>query len=106
MLAFNKHQRLFLLDGMPETYKLYCTIGDALSDNYFHESEHSDWLERIPTPYRPQKHMFDKERDGWTLWSGKGRMWWDDPSNVDNDYWFPVKYRNAVDAARAKRFTR
>jgi len=108
MIEFEDNvNNLVLLDGPPDV-RLYsgprmsCTvltkvkienIGDAMPPKDY-----------IPMPFHAQEHTFSADRDGWLLWSSKGRPWWE---CYDNLYAFPEwldVINEAVTKARSARF--
>lgn len=100
LIAFDNAEGLILLDGAPDV-RMYLTPLAWFTKNWLH----SDW--QLEKSYKILDEAKAVKRDGWALWSGKGRIWWD-PHDV---FFSPSTYfgwntsiEDAVEASRAARF--
>lgn len=89
MLAFDTgYASLIVLDGEPAT-RMYLRASEIFAEG------------------RLSPSALKQERSGWALWSGKGRLWWDEQAN----FFSPTTYfgdsteiEDAVSAALSARF--
>lgn len=102
MIEFEKINGLTVLDGQPDA-RMYCSPRLLLGSVYVPENGDLSMPNR---PFEIKKYYLEKERDGFSLWSGKGRMWWDYHGNFfDGSHEYAENMINrAVLAARSARF--
>ena len=95
LLEFETMSGLVVLDGTPDMRMYQCPseiCSDVMGDLQ-------------PRPYKAQNHAFNHERFGVSLWSYKGRPFFDEHSNFFCYEDMEVKtIKRAVDAARSARF--
>ena len=101
MIEFQRAHGLIVLDGTPDT-RMYlpanavCAVAPDTDDSV------------MSSPLAAQAHAFEHRRDGYALWCGKGRMWYDHHDN----FFDPTSdcgcgglvLERAVQAARSARF--
>lgn len=99
LVRFSEREDLVLLDGVP-TQRMYPQVRSVLLPRV---NAFEDPPER---PYAIDVEMTKEKRDGWALWSHKGRLWWDYHENFfdygDDDHIRAIG--RACDAARGARF--
>ena len=102
MLEFDEEEVLTVLDGVP-ALRMYCRPRDLLAIT-------PPGMRHPSQEFIPESWAFDHKRMGSTLWSSKGRPWWDWHDNYFEDYhnsWDRPAVEEmwrAVIAARSARF--
>jgi hypothetical protein len=105
MLAFSDAEWLIVLDGVPDS-RMYCPPLELIGGTEkWDKTTHKNIRMMPDKPYKPD---VGHKRTGWALWSGKGRLWWDEHSNYwDSDFWcdsYQGPLEIAIKAARSARF--
>lgn len=101
MLDFEKAINLTVLDGVPDS-RMYLSPKEICIDML----TEFEWDAEPLRPYKAQKHALQHKRSGCSLWSYKGRPWFDDHENFfDTDYDMGEReIARAVNQARSARF--